>query len=674
MACGSRNSIAGRSSSFGDVEGRSAECASIPSHCVAHDAVYHILHDLTDVKFFTKSGHRGYSTHLTYVTSFLPVAAGHATEPLYLAITEDLGLKYRNIEIVGVCFGLKDILFERYLTSDVVWFILALVSIFFVMWLYTTSLFITMATIIALAISLEMSYFLYTMVFQIDFFPYMNLMTVVLLIGIGADDVFLYCRIWTLAHLEKNVGTLEKIISDTLKHAALSMFVTSFTTAAALYASMISHVTALRCFAIFGGTTVIMNFILMVTWIPATIVIHDKWCSGCSFCHDPEYYTKKKGFCYHLSSSVYKAYFHIIEWLRIFFEKVLPYIVIKFRYVWIILYGIVGLLGITAVLYYPKLRLPSSNEFQMFAQSHPFEVYDFKIKDNFWFEKAAGTTKATVPLTIVWGVKPVDTGNKLDPFSETELIYDPKFNIDSPEGQLFFLKFCRDVRSFKWYQKELGMQVTNCFIESFVEYMRQPCASPVGSYKPCCDESPFPFTLQVFSQCMEEWVTWVQKSQSLYYMHPNAGPRFSKENGKIVAVIVEFNSQQPYSFDYKDMKEFYSSVNEWVDEQMRMAPPGFQDAWFISDLGFFDLQQTIAVGTPVAIAVSISIATVFALLTTMNVLISLWAMVSITFTIFVVIGVLVLLGWELNIMESVTITVAVGLTIDFTLHYGMAYR
>ena len=32
------------------------------------------------------------------------------------------------------------------------------------------------------------------------------------------------------------------------------------------------------------------------------------------------------------------------------------------------------------------------------------------------------------------------------------------------------------------------------------------------------------------------------------------------------------------------------------------------------------------------------------------------------------------LGWELNILESVVVTLAIGLSVDFTLHYGIMYK
>lgn len=91
-------------------------------------------------------------------------------------------------------------------------------------------------------------------------------------IGIGADDAFIFLKIWQCVisdrmktsgavvalgpstssfAAEANVArsdTLVGIMASTLRHAALSMLVTSLTTAAAFYASYVSSITAVRCF------------------------------------------------------------------------------------------------------------------------------------------------------------------------------------------------------------------------------------------------------------------------------------------------------------------------------------------------------------------------------------------------------------------------------------------
>lgn len=87
--------------------------------------------------------------------------------------------------------------------------------------------------------------------------------------GIGADDAFIFVKVWNCAISEriKSMGggcpitsttsmaseasyrdTLAGLIDVTLTHAAISMGVTSLTTAVAFYVSFINSITAIKCF------------------------------------------------------------------------------------------------------------------------------------------------------------------------------------------------------------------------------------------------------------------------------------------------------------------------------------------------------------------------------------------------------------------------------------------
>ena len=651
--------------------GRDASCSSVPTRCRRHNAVYHMIHYLTDIDFMSKRK-RSNDRRLRYAMTMLPLAAGIGTTDLFHDMRKE-NLTNSLVQVTAINFGIKHEVFNDYLRQDMLWFTVALSIILMAIWLYTTSLFLTLMTVLSIFLSLIFAYFTYTMVFEIAFFPFMNLLTVVILIGIGADDVFIYCKVWAMAKHERNVGTLEKIVSDTLKHASLSMFVTSFTTAAAFYSSSVSSITALKCFAVFSGTAIIINFIMMVTWIPAAMVIQEKWCS--QVCWDANLYSGKKGIRYVLCKVPVVVYDSITDWARIFFEKLLPCIVVKLRYLWLIIFLILGVCGIVIVLYYPRLKLPSSNEFQVFAQDHPFEVYDFQIKDRFWFEKAAGINVPTMPITVVWGVIPSDHANKLEPFSVGQLDYDEDFNLATKQAQYWLLEFCQKLRASHYYQAVPGIHMTNCFLENFRKFMEQPCRNFENEDRsPCCKVSVFPYEADVFSYCLKIWINSVSKHKFFYQVNSQAGPRFTKDTGKLVGLVVEFHSKQPFSFNYKEMDDFYTTMEKSVGEFLVDAPLSMRKAWFVSHLGFYDLQHSIAQGTPIAIGVSIGISAAVAFLTTLNILISFYAIVSIATSIFLTVASLVLLGWELNILESVTISVAVGLSIDFTLHYGMAYR
>ena len=62
------------------------------------------------------------------------------------------------------------------------------------------------------------------------------------------------------------------------------------------------------------------------------------------------------------------------------------------------------------------------------------------------------------------------------------------------------------------------------------------------------------------------------------------------------------------------------------------------------------------------------------LVTTRSIRLSLLAILTVFLIILSTIATLVLLGWELNILESVIITLAIGLSVDFSLHYGIMYN
>ena len=70
---------------------------------------------------------------------------------------------------------------------------------------------------------------------------------------------------------------------------------------------------------------------------------------------------------------------------RIVFEKILPCVVIKLRYVWVVLFGGAAVAAAFVVFYHPKLKLPDTKEFQLFYANHPFERYIyFTFSGWFW--------------------------------------------------------------------------------------------------------------------------------------------------------------------------------------------------------------------------------------------------------------------------------------------------
>lgn len=65
---------------------------------------------------------------------------------------------------------------------------------------------------------------------------------------------------------------LTEIMAKTLKHAASSMFVTSFTTSAAFFTNMLTNISFVQVFGVFTGTCILLYFVITVTAIAAFAV------------------------------------------------------------------------------------------------------------------------------------------------------------------------------------------------------------------------------------------------------------------------------------------------------------------------------------------------------------------------------------------------------------------
>ncbi|XP_010215582.1 PREDICTED: protein dispatched homolog 1 [Tinamus guttatus] len=652
------------------------KCTNVPRKCTKYNAVYQILHYLVDKDFLSPKTADYVLPALKYSMLFSPTEKGESMMNIYLDNFENWNSSDGVTTITGIEFGIKHSLFQDYLLMDTVYPAIAIVIVLLVMCVYTKSMFITLMTMFAIISSLIVSYFLYRVVFNFEFFPFMNLTALIILVGIGADDAFVLCDVWNYTKFDKPHAGTSETVSITLQHAALSMFVTSFTTAAAFYANYVSNITAIRCFGVYAGTAILVNYVLMVTWLPAVVVLHERYLLNIFSCFKkPHQRVFSNKSCWTvLCQMFHKVIFAVSEASRIFFEKVLPCIVIKFRYIWLFWFLALTIGGAYIVCVNPKMKLPSLelSEFQVFRSSHPFERYDAEYKKLFMFERVHHGEELHMPITVIWGVIPEDNGDPLNPKSKGKLQLDNSFNIASPASQVWILRFCQKLRNQTFFYQTDEQDFTSCFIETFKQWMEnQDCDEP--SLYPCCSHWSFPYKQEVFELCIKRAIMELERSTGYHLDSKTPGPRFDL-NDTIRAVVLEFQSTYLFTLAYEKMHQFYTEVDSWISHELSSAPEGLSNGWFVSNLEFYDLQDSLSDGTLIAMGLSVAVAFSVMLLTTWNIIISLYAIVSIAGTIFVTVGSLVLLGWELNVLESVTISVAVGLSVDFAVHYGVAYR
>lgn len=306
-----------------------------------------------------------------------------------------------------------------------------------------------------------------------------------------------------------------------------------------------------------------------------------------------------------------------------------------------------------------------------------------------------------LPLRFVWGIKPVDNGNYLDPTSRGELEFDETFDISDQKSQVWLRKFCHNLRAQPFYHDTQGPLLSNCFIESFSTWMTRRCEDPGDpqlSRAPCCDVNSYPYKPHVLRRCVAEasadlyrtphhlWTREGAVAGGIKYLKDSVKPAYLFNNNsnnnynknmpvpKIMVLIVEYDSTYSYSLSFAEMNEFYNKVETWMQQQLSTAPRGMKNGWFVSYLEFYELQRTLYEGTIWAMVVSMILALIVLALVTLNPLVSLYAILAIGGAILSTVAALILLGWRLNVLESVTVSTAIGLAVDFSLHYSVSYR
>lgn len=177
---------------------------------------------------------------------------------------EHLGLN--SVRLVAADLGLKHTLFSEKLVADLVWNAVSGAIILTLLYLYSQSLVLTLVALGANVLSLASAYTLYKLVFGIEFFPFLNLLTLAILIGIGCDNLLIYCKAWSccvqeLAQHDHAGGSFyssnrkihkharQKSLDRAFRHVFISALCASLTTCCAFFVGFFAQITSLKCFA-----------------------------------------------------------------------------------------------------------------------------------------------------------------------------------------------------------------------------------------------------------------------------------------------------------------------------------------------------------------------------------------------------------------------------------------
>eukprot|EP00111_Clytia_hemisphaerica_P005464 TCONS_00015824-protein len=627
--------------------------------------VYNSFYYLIDSASHSDLDNVQYTASIDSLTWYLRDPDSGFFEPLYNDRLTDLeSVKIGDVQVAGFnMWNLKFYLFQTEIITQSLYIIAAIVLVILFIWFYSGSIFIGLMTLACIIIALAISYFVYGRVFDMNFFPFLNMVTLIFIVGIGADDAFVYTGIWGEARqiYPLNMYVYEECLIKwtihSIRHALLAMLVTSLTTASAFYANVSSVVTSVKCFGLFAGTSIIINYLLMITLFPAVVILHEKYLGKCmsrlcpGACKDPAVPAE------HQRVSALQRNLDDIS--NTLFSQYLPTAIIKFRWIWIVFLLALGIGGCVVTFSSPGLNPPSTGEFQMFTSGSPLEQYDLNLKK--LFASGSGSGGDDRHVSFMFGIKAVDNGYHFDPDSRGTIeLYDGL--LDLGNVQTWLKGFCENLIRAPFIQRSPSCANLQLLYDSLEG------ACPIGQTT-CCNLT-LPVASDVFMKCFHSNIEEKTMGRTWFTIHD---PIFD-ETSDLKVILISAETTYRYTDEFGYNRDASEEVDSWFNEQYsNITSSKFPGFWYIEN-HFYDLQLGLFEGTKESLGIAIGVAFIVILLTTLNVFLSLYSILTITFIISVTVGVLVLSGWKLNILESIVFSVAAGLSADFTLHYSVAYQ
>ncbi|CAF1302782.1 unnamed protein product [Adineta steineri] len=731
--------------------------------------------------------------------------------------------------------------------------------------LYLRSIAIAFMIVVGAALSFGVSYFIYRVVYRIPIFPYMNLMSAFILIGIGCDDIFVFFDTWDQEKTEwlkkyqekqqadnadiplnimnnheiqssndkikikkpssifqsrkrsslppydsemirkvlLNEEALIEIMSKTLKHAASSMFVTSFTTSAAFFTNMLTNISFVQVFGVFTGTCILLYFFITVTAIAAFAVIYEKYIIN--------FTSRLFSICFNKTSNIsptnssptlYHRFILVCKDFRNYiFGYLIPRAVIKLRYIFVLLFFVMGILGLVGVFYYPKLQVPSTQKVSFFLKDNPMELYEFSMKSQFnGYSKDESRMFAYPQVSFMFGIRDIDDGYLFDMNDRGNLHLMPVY-LHQKNTQEFFKKFIADLGTRrdlfttntdleKDFEAFYQLTTDNILITKIVDertrlnasktshidmikYIRKTDTKLIGNllsdtvrtigYKiendksdqddyfdrktekinmtiyrisnyqlkstlnPIIDYSNY---RKIFNKTLEKvYKEQIERSYNVNeirnYLNGTVRDKLTEDYHRLAlktamqcltgaagasnmpadfcdrqltqqrsinwAVLPDKpspidGSVRPFAViitirgthnrtNYESYNTYYMKVKNFFDPYIKQhAPEHLQHAWFSSPgFAFYGIQRELLVGSFYSLIASLGIALLILFLTSGNLFIALYALLTITFAIADGVAIFAILEWELGIVEAIIVIMAVGLSVDFVVHFGVGY-
>jgi len=609
----------------------------------------------------------------------------------YLKKTKDVG----EIEVLFFATPLIRDEFISIILMDMLKVFVSITFVFVWIWLQTQSIIIAVAGIIEIMLSLPLAFFFYYTVFGFKYFDSLNAMTIFIVCAIGADDIFVFMDQYKQsAYLREVCVDLKTRMNWVYSRAAWAMFITSATTCAAFICTAVSPLPSIQSFGIFSAFVIAADYILVITWFPACLVMYHNYmekrpcCCCCCYCKDmfpctPSMETTTtKAFLRKDEDAPRKRAMEICisgpfaTWLG----RLAPCVVIGFLLLMIPF-------GILAANIQPLSRSEES-----LPSDHPFQrIWTLSTEE---FPSSAQNTNSKV--SVVWGVK----GMNVDKVSILRdggvnagvLEWDTSFQFDEA-AQRHIWNVCEEVR--KMQPASLGLFLSidkdspssegevDCVLQDWKTFLEQHPARP-----------GFPLSLAQVPTYMDLFLATSKVSQrglnqtmkQKWRDHLGYDPNDAGGRVRLVVVTVRSQLVSRASHTSQKLTQHYNRFEAWVKEinspvGRLPAPSSASNAFQTSDGAFngpnwiwMHTQSIFRTSAIQGSSVGTVLAFVVILVATQQIIIALASFVTIACILVSVLAMMKLANYELGTITSICITILAGFAVDYVVHLAHAFN
>ncbi|QDZ19396.1 SSD domain-containing protein [Chloropicon primus] len=563
---------------------------------------------------------------------------------------------------------LTDLLIDDVLSEDMIMACAATAIILFLIWFHTRSVFMAFVGVIQVALSFPSAYFAYKLLLGFSFFPFLNFLAMFVVMGIGADDIFVLFDKFEQAAQSMPGASAYDLACVAIPQASYAMLLTSLTTAGAFFSTAITPVAPIRMFAVFLGMMTVFDYLFVIIICAPALVLQIRWVQAIKAkgAHVGRYF--KLSLLDFSQACSRKDKKHKKETMT---QKILVQCAkgtTALRY-----FLVPGLLAL--FIYFTLVSLdipmPQTSEVQLFPDNHIFTKWT-KWKNDLY----VGDGEETSWVRVIFGLKPGDTGNENDPTSKSKIILDPTFDITQPAVQTWMLEFCQDIK-----QQTFTTDRGDCFMDGFDQWLK-------GRYNPATSkyDLSLPLPSDQFNYWFLEWrsqrdhrrkhIGIASEIERSY--HPESGQGAPPPPGQeqVEFLVMNIEATVKWNDPYNKLKSQFYEWSEYIDKKRLEAPQGTSDSFFFisEDFHWWDTNRQMKNSAYLSALLSVAMATVIIFVSNGNVLLTLYSVISIFCILVTVAATTVAMGWSLGFLEAICFAILVGLSCDFIVHIAHAYK